>query len=371
MTESEGDRFTQALAAAAARLGITGDDAPITLARRFGISGFVARHWPEGEHLAKVRGEVQARRLSERVLMEKAGVISSVLTDGGIPHFFVKGVIVARWLYEPGDRHFVDLDLCVPRDAREAAVENLEAADYRILPPNGQSGPEELTPGIILIKKDAHSAMESVNVDIRWGIEPIDHLLPRPNHPFPDSLWDGVTRVNALPAPSPEHHAALILYHLVHHDLLHIRSLLDFVLLRQHLSPDAGGEIESMLDDIGILRAGRTVCAALQRDLGLDPLPNMGSAPSDWRGRRLGAHLELDRWLTWAGAATTQEHRAITRRRIARRMLLLDRLGSARHLLADAVWPPQAFLRWRWPQRSPIVARAKHLAAVARKTLTR
>ena len=98
------------------------------------------------------------------------------------------------------------------------------------------------------------------------------------------------------------------------------------------------------------------------------PLPNIDGAPRDLRGRWLARLLRLEEWLTWAGATTVQEHVAVTPRRIGRRLLLLDRLGSARNLLADAVWPPSEFVRWRWPEaRSLGQARAKHLRSAVRK----
>ncbi len=367
MTVSVGGRFTQVLASAAARLGIPGDDAALTLARQFGIGGFVARHLSTSGNPVKSRRDVLARRLFERVLLEKASELSSALAARGIPHFFLKGVVVARWLYEPGERHFVDVDLYVAPEARMSAVDTLKTIGYRELPPARQSGPVELRPGVALVSESRQAALDAVSLDVHWGIEPVDRLLPRADTPLPDAVWHRVTRVSSLPAPAPEHHAALILHHLVHHDLLHIRSLLDFALLCQHLSHDAGQEFEETARRLGILRVARTVSATLAQDLGLDPPPGIGPAPRDWRGRRLARLLELEWWLTWAGAASAHEHAAVTPRRVARRLLLLDRLESARHLFADAVWPPREFLRWRWPEAR--LVRARHLSGVARKIL--
>ncbi len=367
MTATLNERFTKVLARAAARLDLPGDNPTLTLARQFGIGGFVARHLSTSGNRVEFRHEVLVRRLFERVLLEKASELSSALTTRGIPHFFLKGVVVARWLYEPGERYFVDVDLYVAPEARMSAVDTLQAIGYRELPPARQSGPAELRSGVTLVSESRRAALDAVNLDVHWGIEPVERLLPRADTPLPDAVWHRVTRVSSLPAPAPEHHAALILHHLVHHDLLHIRSLLDFALLCQRLSHDAGQEFEETARSLGVLRVARAVSATLVQDLGLDPPPGIGPAPQDWRGRRLARLLELEWWLTWAGAASAHEHVAVTPRRVARRLLLLDRLGSARHMFADAVWPPREFLRWRWPEARFV--RVRHLLGVARKIL--
>ncbi len=368
MTVSVAERFTQLLGHAAKHLGMDGKDATIALARQFGIAGFVARNVGAGEHSEAYRDETRARRILEAVMLQQASDVSSTLTSHGVTHFFIKGVVVSRWLYEPGERHFVDLDLCVPPGERVAAMKALAIMDYRALPEESQSGPAALRPGVVLVRRLARSAMEAVNLDIRWGIEPVDRLLPRSDTPIPDAVWGKLTRVGSLPSPIPVHHAALLLQHLVHHDLLHIRSLLDFVLLWPRLPQDAGEEFTHTARQLGVLRAARAVVAVLRRDLGLERGPKIGGPARDFRGRRLARLLRLEEWLTWAGRATVQEHVAVTPRRIGRRLLLLDRLGSARNLLADAVWPPGEFLRWRWPEaRSVGQARAKHLRSAVQK----
>ena len=93
-------------------------------------------------------------------------------------------------------------------------------------------------------------------------------MVPR-DQTLPQAVWDGVTGVNGLPAPAPEHHAALVLHHLVHHDLLPIRSLLDLALLWQGFSHDAAKEYAKMAGEFGVLRAARAVNATLVRDMGL------------------------------------------------------------------------------------------------------
>lgn len=367
MTAQVADRFTQLLGRAARRLGIAGEDAVITLARQFGIGGYVARH-VYGDNSEAYRAETRARRLLESVMLKQATDVSSVLTKSDITHFFLKGVVVARWLYEPGERHFVDLDLCIPPEQRGPAMDALAAVDYEALPETTQGGPAALRPGVVLVRRLARTAMEAVNLDVRWGVEPIERLLPRSDTPMPDAVWGRLTRVGSLPSPDPAHHAALLLHHLVHHDLLHIRSLLDFILLLQRLPAHAGGEFERIAGQLGVLRAARAVSAALRRDLGVETGPGVGPAPRDLRGRRLEKMLRLEGWLVWAGAATAQEHVAVTPRRILRRTLLLDRIGSARKLLADAVWPPSEFVRWRWPEAGSMGrARAKHLTSAMRK----
>ena len=363
MTASLNERFTEVLARAAAHLDLPGDNPTLTLARRFGIGGYTAR---TGER-ADYQSEVRARRLIESVMLEHAVELSSTLTARGVPHFFFKGIVLARWLYEPGERHFVDVDVCVAPEARGDAVDALRGIGYVELPSANQDGPAELRPGVTLVRGTDRPGLPALNVDIRWGIEPVDRLLPRDDTPIPQSIWQRVATDETLPAPAPEHHAALILHHLVHHDLMHIRSLLDFALLWERLPHEAGAEFEETAIKLGVLRTGRALAAALQRDLGIDPPARVGAPPIGWRGRRLARLLFLEHWLTWAGRATLKEHKAITANRIKRRLLLLDRLGSARHLVADGFWPPQEWLRWRWPEARS--ARARHLVSAAWKVL--
>ena len=366
MTASLNERFTEVLARAAARIDLPGggDNPTLTLARRFGIGGYTARTGDRADY----QSEVRSRRLVESVMPQHAAELSSTLAARGVPHFFFKGIVLARWLYEPGERHFVDVDLCVAPEARGEAVDALRGIGYVALPSAHQDGPAELRPGVILMRESQRPGLRALNVDIHWGIEPVDRLLPRADTPIPEPVWRRVTTDGTFPAPAPEHHAALILHHLVHHDLMHIRSLLDLALLWEHLPHEAGAEFEETATKLGVLRAGRALTAALQRDLGVDPPGNVGAPPSDWRGRRLARLLVLDDWLTWAGRATIEEHKAITAARIKRRLLLLDRLGAARHLVADGFWPPREWLRWRWPEARS--RRARHLAAAARKILT-
>ena len=368
MTAAVAGRLVRVLASAARRLGIPGEKAAVTLARRFGFAGFVARHSLTAGDAVEHRGEVLLQSLYERMLVQAASELSSSLAARDIPHFFLKGVALAGWLYEPGDRTFVDVDLCVAPEARGEALDTLRVLGYREYEPAHQSGPAELRPGVTLVSGAARSALETVVVDVRWGIEPVDRLLPRADTPVPDAIWHRVARTGSLPAPAPEHHAALVLHHLVHHDLLHVRGLVDFALLWQRLSGDAGKEFEETAGRLGVLRAGRVLSAVLVQDLALERRPGIGPPPRDLRGRQLARLLKLERWLTWAGATSVHEHVAITPRRVARRVLLLDRLTSARRLVADAVWPPREFLRWRWPDaRSLNVARGMHLLSVARK----
>lgn len=367
MTANVADRFTQLLGRAARRLGMVGEDGLITLARRFGIAGFVARHF-YGDSSEGYREETRARRLFESVMLKQAADVSAVLTARGVTHFFLKGVVVSRWLYEPGERHFVDIDLCIPPEQRASAMDALATMTYAELPGETQGGPAALRPGVVLVRDLARTAMEAVNLDIRWGIEPIDRLLPRSDTPMPEAVWARLTRVGSLPSPDPAHHAALLLHHLVHHDLLHIRSLLDLTLLLQRLPADAGAEFEKVARRLGVLRAARAVSGALRRDLDLELDPGIGAESRDLRGRRLARILRLEEWLTWAGAAAGQEHVSVTPRRILRRTLLLDRIGSVRKLIADAVWPPSEFVRWRWPDAGSMGhARAKHLTSAIRK----
>src|SRR3954465_2647379 len=53
-----------------------------------------------------------------------------ILEAAEIPRLFVKGPTIADWLYEPGERSFVDVDVLVPPDLLDAALVQLRRRDY-------------------------------------------------------------------------------------------------------------------------------------------------------------------------------------------------------------------------------------------------
>jgi hypothetical protein len=305
-------------------------------------------------------------RLHAQLLHEAAEEITGALQRVTVPHFFAKGIALHGQFYRPGDRELADIDLYVHPAGRSLALPVLRELGYGELPPREQSGPASHRPGTVLLRA-ARTEVESVTVDVHWGLEPVERLLPRADTPIPEPVWGEIGLVGTLPVPTPGHHAALIVHHLVHHDLLHARGLLDLALLWGHV-PDGGASLAATARALHVTRALAAVGAALRRDLALASLPAVGSAPDDRRGRRLGALLVLDRWLAMAGAASYREHAEITPARVARRLLLLDRPASAVPLLADAVLPPRAHLRWRWPEAgSDLEAWWRHLRSALGK----
>ncbi len=355
-----------ALDRAATALGVEARDSVLALARRLGIGGFVARHRaPQGVD----RDEALARHLREELLRDAAVEISQALAARDVRHFFARGIVLAGTVYQPGDRAMADLDLFIQPGHEAAACETVSTLGYEELPVGEQSGPAALRSSVNLLRS-GHSAMSSVDLDLHWGLEPVNRLLPRPGATVPPVVWQAVQSGNALRAPTAAHHAALLVHHLVHHDLLHARALLDLALLRRDQWTTDGNGYEDVARHLGVLRVARALHWAQVRDFGFTPIAGVGAAPRDRRGRRLQRALVLDRWLAWAGAAGDTEHVEITSRRLRRRMLLLDRATDARLLLADALFPPRDHLRWRWPDaRSNVAAWRRHLQQVAGKAL--
>jgi hypothetical protein len=366
MSDPVAGPLLDALDRVAAQLRVGAPDPTLALARRLGIGGYVGRHRsPTGPD----RDEHLARRLREGLLREAAAEISTALTSRAVPHFFARGVALAGTVYAPGDREMADLDLFVSPQAAPAAREILAELAYAVLPPEEQSGPAALRSKVNL-SREVESAMEAVALDLHWGFEPVNRLLPRPGTPVPQAMWHAVRPGPPLSVPAPAHHAALLVHHLVHHDLLHVRALLDLALLRCDRWTTDGEAYEEVARSLGVLRVARAVHEVLMRDFGFEPVAGVRVAPRDRRGRRLQQALALDRWLTWAGAAGGAEHVEITSRRLRRRVLLLDRVTDVRLLLADALVPPREHLRWRWPDtRSDVAAWRRHLRQVAGKAL--
>ncbi len=354
-------RFTAALARAGMRTGASAID----VADTFGIGGFVRRHVcgaPPDHPATRLRG------LYEAVLLEAAREMSAALDDAGIAHFFVKGVALAGRVYARGDRDMADADLFVPSAAATAAIEALGRIGFAPLPEREQSGPAALRPGIALLRSRATSELETVTADVHWGVEPIDRLLPRADVPVPARLWNGVGRGTTVPTPADVHHAALLIHHLAHHDLLHVRGLLDLALLWPDLPAGSGVELTAAAAELGALRLTRAVAAMLVRDLGLPALDGVGAPANDLLGRQLARVTRLDEWLAGACAAGARDWEAITGRRAVRRLLLVDRPQAALRLAADALFPPREHLRWRWPRaRSSATAWACHLGSALRK----
>jgi hypothetical protein len=360
--------FIAALEEAGASSGHDRADAPLALGRRFGLGGYVARH---RGLLDACRDEHLARRFHETILLEAAAEASLALQAAGIPHLYSRGAVLVGTVYDPGDREIADLDLFVPPHVQAETRAALGELGYAELPLRQQDGPEVLRSTTSLQRAGAEGSQE-VHIDLHWGLDPVNRLLPRADTALPESVWTHVTRHDTLPAPAPAHHAALLVHHLVHHDMLHVRNLLDLALLRESHWTGGGSAFEETARHLGVLRAARTLHGLLVECFGFEPIEGVGQAPGGWRGRRLRAEMALGRWFAWAAAAADDEHMRITPRRVARRLLLLDRSTDARRLFADVVAPPRAHLRWRWPEAgSDAAAWRRHVAQVLGKAAER
>lgn len=308
------------------------------------------------------------RGLRAGVLREAAAEISQVLSEHDIPHFFFKGVALLGDVYRPGDRDIGDIDLFVEAAGRDDVLARLRTLGYRAIPDRDQSGAPPLRAGLIVERAGLRGEVESASVDLHWALPPVARLLPRSDGGLPPLLWAAVRRGPGLPVPGDEHHAALLVHHLVHHDLLHLRSLVDFVMLWQRLPPPAAAAADSLAGEFGVQRVLRALASGVERDLGITRPQSVEPAPRDWRGRRLAALLRLPTWLAWAGLAPRREHAMITGSRFRRRVLLVDRMTDVWSLAQDALVPPGAHLAWRWPTaRSPVAAWLAHMRSVMAK----
>ena len=367
MNERFVEWLTKVLERAARLSGDDSDDAAVRLARRLGVSAFL-RNRVSGAALSdSVDGERALRMLAEGFLKEAAEELSSAFTRRGVRHFFFKGVAVADRIYASGEREMDDIDVHVEPSSSELVRETLVELGYEIPPEKLQEGPSALRAGFVAFRHAGASDIERVVVDVAWGLDPVDRLLPRPDRVIPTEIWEGLDLTGTLPIPCDAHHVVLLIHHLVHHDMLHIRGLVDLALLWPRVSEGSIDEMEMLAQRLGVLRAMRLMSAVLQDEMGA-VLAGTGAAPDDWRGRAARRMLDPVEWCVWASNAADREFVEISPRRLRRRFLLLDHLRSAPGLLRDAVLPPREYLRWRWPEaKSTGHALARHLIRVAGK----
>jgi len=365
------DRFTGRLIdVLESAVRVSGDDgagATLRFARRLGIGGFV-RCRTEGPRAdGSFDGESTLLRLAQGLVKEAAEELSAAFDRRGIQHFFLKGVALTDRIYGSGEREMVDIDVHVVPSAREAVRGTLVELGYDIPPDEQQEGPAALRAGLVAERNTGSSQIEHIGVDVAWGLDPVDRLLPRPDRRIPTMVWDQLDLSGSLPVPCDAHHVVLLIHHLVHHDMLHFRGLVDLALLWPRVSEESGRDIEVLAEQLGVLRTSRLLAAVLQSDFGVT-IAAAGPAPGDWRGRCARRMLDPVTWCIWASNATDTEFVEINVRRMRRRLLLLDHLRAPPALVADAVFPPREYLRWRWPEtRSTAKALVKHLARVVGK----
>lgn len=354
-------RLRDACARAAATLGDTAPDAAHGVAQRLGIAGIVTPPPLAARDVPRLLGA-----LHDQVLREAAKMISAAFTAAGVRHLFVKGIVFLEELYPPGARELADIDAYVDRDAAPLARATLASLGFRVEADDPARGVSPLRPGVTLARAGT-SEVESAVVDLHWGVEPVTALLPREGTPLPAAVWERAT-TKGLRAPCPGDHAALLVHHLVHHDFLHLVSLVDLAALWPQVLADEGAALVETARALDVERTARIVGDVLGRDLGLARPAHLRAGPSDWRARRLAAALRLDRWLAWAAAADLSTRAAITPARVGRRLLAVERGRDVAGVLRDALWPPRAHLRWRWPEaRTSGGALVRHWRSVLRK----
>lgn len=371
MSKQLATRFYHALEDAADTLRLPEHEGARRLATQFGVRGYIRRlvnGRPESDKPERV-----AAHLYETLFREAAVEVSRLLTRRGIRHFFFKGVALAGRIYQPGDREFADIDLVVHPQQLNAAVAALYTQGYVAFREPDQPGPATMRPGLTMHQPGRGSDFESILLDVHWGLEPVTHLLPRADLAVPQAVWHSLEMERGLPVPLDEHHLALIVHHLAHHDMLHVRGLLDAALLWETLPKRAGVELDEIAGKVGVRRPLHALARVLVDDLTLYPLHGVSIGADGLRGRALEHLLSLRRWLVWAARADEREHVMITPRRVWRRLLLADDLNStALGLLGDALKPPDEYLRWRWPDASTeFAAWMRHLGRVAGKLVGR
>ena len=367
MNDLFAQRLLEALETAARICGDLETGAAVRLADRLGIGRFVRFRTSGSASDGAPDGERILVGLEQGFVREAAEEISASLSRRGVQHFFVKGMAIADRVYDSGEREMSDIDLHVAASSREAVNATLADLGYYVPPDEEQSGPAALRSGLFAGRYSGSSPLEHIGLDLAWGLDPVDRLLPRPDRFVPQEVWDCLDLTGSLPVPKDAHHVVLLVHHLVHHDMLHFRGLVDLALLWPRVAEEFSPEIEAMAKQLGVWRVTRIMAAVLQSDFGVT-LVSPGPAPDDWRGRRARHMLEPVRWCVWASSASESEFVEINVRRLRRRLLLLDDVRATPGLLADAVIPPREYLQWRWPEaRSNAEALFYHLVRVVGK----
>jgi len=307
---------------------------------------------PEGERVYAV--------LWDETLLEARDDVDRLLGALAIPYLIYKGGALLGGLYRTGDVRIVDLDVLVPLAACRRAAAAFEAAGWRKKDPVG--GPAlPGAPGAVFGRPLAGDAISALDVDVHWRVAPVERLLPWCGGPLPEEVWRSAVRSEAAPMPRPGHHAALLVHHLVRHDLLHFRSVFDLIHLWPALRvPEESGAFAALSATLGVSRAAGWLCRALETDLRLDPLgpegPRFPSSRAPSVLRSLGSLIGL------ALDASEREFEAMTLSRGLRRLRTVDHpLRASRTLLTDALAPPDEYLRWRWPGARAPGRRLRHL----------
>lgn len=359
------ERLYRAFSEVAERLKLRGPDPACELAGRFGVRRFVERHVSADVGLQPSPWLEQGARLRK-----EARLVSRALADAGVRHCFFKGIALLGRFYRIDERRLADIDLLVDLADCSKALAALHGEGYAGLSEKRVWGPADRRPGVTMHRADPTTwdDKDDLLLDVHWGLESVATLLPDEEIVLPPAVWARVEHEQGLPVLPDEYHAALVLHHLVRHDLLHVRGLLDFALLWEALPRDAGQELTDLARTLGVERALGVVGRVMVDDLHLYPLRGVRLGPGDWRDRVALRQLRLKPWLVWAArnATDVRRHVTLTRSLAWRRFLLADAPHTGR-LLRDVMAPPREYLRWRWPDAgSGGAAWRRHLAAALR-----
>lgn len=361
MTESTPARRIYDAACVAAEEAWHSDSAP-ELLLRIGLPG-LAQRLGFARTADVAEGFHRLQKLSHTLLYEAATAVSAELTAAGIQHFFVKGIALIHRFYEPGDRSMSDMDIYIQEDAREATLQVLKRLEYAVLPDADQAGPAEMRTALAL-RRNSASVVEQHVVDLHWSLDPVERILPRRDRPVPDRIWASVVTNRPVPAPHPEHHAVMLAHHLVHTDLLHVRNLLDFAYEFSSFPEDGGSDYLAVCRELRIGRFGAFLARLMAREFGISRQGAEGYSSAALG--RLEREITPERWLTLTARSHPHDDEVVTLSRVRRRLKLLDS-RAIRTLLNDVLFPPDAFLRWRWSDCGLRKARWKHYGQVAKK----
>jgi len=362
------ERLYRAFCEVARGMKLGGPDPGLELAGRFGVRRFLERHVAGADGQDAGDEVPPPGRWLERGarLRKEARELSRGLAEAGIRHCFFKGIALLGRFYRLDERQLADIDLLIDLDHYSEAVPVLHSLGYIELGDPGRWAPARGRPGLTMFRPDVtgEDKAPDVLVDVHWGLESLATVLPEEEIILPPMVWAEVDRERGLPVLSDEHHAAVVLHHLVRHDLLHVRGLLDLVLLWQAVPNDGGQQLTKLARILGVERALRVVGRVMVDELMLYPLRGVRLSPDDWRGRRALGRLRLKPWIAWAARNVTRHaaHMTLTRSLVWRRYLFADQ-PQTRRLVRHLVAPPSEYLHWRWPD-APSEGRAwrQHVA---------
>jgi len=354
-------RLYEATLRAAARTGFSAHIPQLLV--RFGFPGLMTRL--EVDPPVEADGAlVRAQGLHQTLLRERAEDLEAALAHLGVRHVFAKGITLFGSVYRPGDRLIADIDLYVPRDEIPAAVMALESQGYWRLPDEYQAGPPALR-STMSYERSGTTEMDSAAVDLHWALDPVTRLLPRPHQDLPAAVWETARNGGGLTVPDPELHAAILAHHLVDTDLLHVRSLLDLVFVFHMMHDDGGSAYHAACVELGIGPFGAMLAHFIRTEFDVERPAAAGGLPRGWNA--FTRRLTLEGWLEIVAQAPPDADDAITMTRIRRRLRLVRRATVP--VMMDVLFPPRAWLAWRWQPGSLVRARARHYRGLARKVL--